>query len=159
MNLVSPVAVTLGGFGSSFVSGICDDPLLGDIINLIIGEGDIQQLMQDGFQDNLADPDGAGPQDSPLAAAIQSALAGISIAGPVGEALGGVLDAEIASVTEEVTGLTLTTNAAIYTQSPTPGAPDLPASYTVEEAAPTFGALTPCRDCPTGWPSRSLRRR
>ena len=71
VNLVSGVGVTLGGFSSQFVSGICDDPLIGDIVNLIIGQGDIQQLMQDGFEDNLADPDGAGPQDSPLAAAIE----------------------------------------------------------------------------------------
>ena len=88
------------------MSGICDDPLIGDIVNLIIGEGDIQQLMQQGFEDNLADPDGAGPQDSALAAAIESALAGVSIAGPVGAALGGVLDAPIASVSEDTNGLT-----------------------------------------------------
>ena len=150
VNLVSPVGVTLAGFGSHFVSGICDDPLIGDIVNLIIGEGDIQQLMQQGFEDNLADPDGAGPQDSPLAGAIQSALAGISIAGPVGDALGGVLDASFVSVTEETTGLTLASDAAIYTTSPAPGAPNLPASYTVEEPFPSFGPLTPGQNLPYG---------
>ncbi len=150
VNLVSPVAVTLAGFGSHFVSGICDDPLIGDIVNLIIGQGDIQQLMQQGFEDNLADPDGAGPQDSPLAGAIQSALAGISIAGPVGDALGGVLDAEIVSVTEETTGLTLASDAAIYSVSPTAGAPNLPASYTVNEPFPSFGAQTPVGNLPYG---------
>ncbi len=51
VNLVSPTSVVLGGFSSQFVSGICDDLLIGDIVNLIIGQGDIQQLMQDGFQD------------------------------------------------------------------------------------------------------------
>jgi hypothetical protein len=150
VNLVSPISVTLAGFGSSFVSGICDDPLIGDIVNLIMGEGDIQQLMQQGFEDNLADPDGAGPQDSPLAAAIESALAGISIAGPVGDALGGILDAPIVSVTEESNGLTLAADAAIYTQSPAPGASDLLASYTVNEPFPSFGALTPDQGLPYG---------
>ena len=74
VSLVSAVGVALGGFSSQFVSGICDDPLIGDIVGLIIGQGEIQQLMQDGFEQNLADPDGAGPLDSPLAAAIESAL-------------------------------------------------------------------------------------
>jgi hypothetical protein len=150
VNLVSPVSVTLGGFGSRFVSGICDDPLIGDIVDLIIGEGDIQQLMQDGFQDNLADPDGAGPQDSALAAAIQSALAGVSIAGPVGSALGGVLDAPITSVSEDANGLTIAADAAIYTTAPLAGAPDLAASYTVDEPFPAFGATTPVQGLPYG---------
>lgn len=100
VNLASSVGVVLGGFSSQFVSGICDDPLIGDIINLIMSQGDIQNLMRQGFVDNLADPDGAGPLDSPLAAGIETALAGISIAGPVGEAVGGVLDAPIVSITE-----------------------------------------------------------
>jgi hypothetical protein len=148
--LVSPVSVTLGGFGSQFVSGICDDPLLGDIVSAIIGEGDIQALMQQGFEDNLADPDGSGPQDSPLAGAIESALAGVSIAGPVGAALGGVLEAPIASVAEDAGGLTIAADAAIYTTSPLPGAPDLPASYTVNEPFPAFGATTPVQGRPYG---------
>lgn len=150
VNLVSPVSVALGGFGSRFVSGICDDPLLGDIVDLVIGEGDIQQLMQDGFQDNLADPDGAGPQDSALAAAIESALAGVSIAGPVGTALGGVLDAPIASVSEDVDGLTIAADAAIYATAPLPDAPDLAASYTVDEPFPAFAATTPVQGLPYG---------
>jgi hypothetical protein len=150
VNLVSPVSVTLAGFDSQFVSGICDDPLIGDIVNAIIGEGDIQALMQSGFEDNLGDPDGAGPEDSALAAAIEDALAGVSIAGPVGSALGGVLDAPIASVTEDVNGLTIAADAAFYTTSPLPGAPDLPASYTVSEPFPSFGATTPVQGLPYG---------
>ncbi len=38
----------------------------------------------DGIRGFLSDPDGAGPQDSPIAAAIQTTLAGISISGPIG---------------------------------------------------------------------------
>ncbi|MGI9432876.1 MAG: hypothetical protein ACR2PQ_11715 [Myxococcota bacterium] len=150
VNLVSAVGVVLAGFSSQFVSGICNDPLIGDIVNLIIGQGDIQQLMQDGFEDNLADPDGTGPLDSPLAGGIQAALAGISIAGPVGSALGGVMEAEIVSVVEEVSGLTIAADAAIYSDSPDPEAPDLTASYTVDETFPTFGATTPVGGLPYG---------
>lgn len=150
VSLVSAVTVDLGGFGSQFVSGICDDPLIGDIIGLILGQGEIQDLMQQGFQDNLADPDGAGPLDSPLAAAIEDALAGISIAGPVGDALGGTLDAPIVSVVEEASGLTLAADAAFTSNGPVAGAPDLPASYTVDEPFPTFGPTTPDGDLPYG---------
>jgi hypothetical protein len=150
VNLVSAIMVNLSGFTSQFVSGICNDPLIGDIVNLIIGQGEIQQLMQDGFEDNLADPDGAGPLDSPLAAAIETALAGISIAGPVGEALGGNLDAPIVSVLEEATGLTILADAAFTSAGPVPGAPDLMASYTVEETIPVFGATTPVGGLPYG---------
>ncbi|MGI9430790.1 MAG: hypothetical protein ACR2PQ_01165, partial [Myxococcota bacterium] len=150
VNLTTPVSVVLGGFSSQFVSGICDDPLIGDIVNLIIGQGQIQQLMQDGFEDNLSDPDGTGPEDSPLAAAIEQALAGISIAGPVGEALDGNFDSEITDVAEDADGLSIVADAAIYSTSPAPGAPDIPASYTVDEPLPTFGALTPDQQLPYG---------
>lgn len=150
VNLVSAVGVTLGGFNSQFVGGVCNDPLIGDIIGLIMGEGEIQQLMQDGFEDNLADPDGPGPLDSPLAGAIETALAGISIAGPVGDALGGVVDAPISDVAEDANGLTIIADAAITSASPAPGAPDLPASYSVAETFPTFGATTPVGGLPYG---------
>lgn len=150
VNLVSSVGVSLGGFSSRFVSGICDDPLLGDIVNAIIGQGDIQQLMEQGFQDNLADPDGPGPLDSPLAAAIESALAGISIAGPVGDALGGTLDAPIASITEEAAGLTIAADATLVATSPHPDAPELVASHSIANVLPPFGALTPTGQVPYG---------
>jgi hypothetical protein len=150
VNLATPVGVTFAGFTSQFVSGICNDPLIGDIIGLIIGQGEIQQLMQDGFEDNLADPDGAGPLDSPLAAAIEEALAGISIAGPVGEALDGMFDSEITDVAEDVAGLSIIANAAIYSTGFVAGAPDIPASFTVTEPVPTFGPLTPDQQLPYG---------
>ena len=150
VNLSTPISVVLQGFNSTFVSGICNDPLIGDIVNLIIGEGDIQQLMQDGFEQNLGDPDGAGPEDSVIAAAIQDALAGISIAGPVGTAVGGELDAPINSITEDADGVQISADAAIFATQPEPTAPDLPASYEVAGAAPVFGATTPVGGLPYG---------
>ncbi|MGH0029218.1 MAG: hypothetical protein ACQGVC_05475 [Myxococcota bacterium] len=150
VSLVSAVGVQLSGFTSQFVSGICDDPLIGDIVNLIIGQGQIQQLMQDGFEQNLADPDGSGPLDSPLAAAIETALAGVSIAGPVGEAVGGMLDAPIVSIAEELDGTTILADAAIFATQPHPDAPDLPASYGTPGVLPPFGATTPVGGVPYG---------
>ncbi|MGH0033773.1 MAG: hypothetical protein ACQGVK_01955 [Myxococcota bacterium] len=150
VNLVSTVQVGLGGFDSEFVSGICDDPLLGDIINLVMSESDLQNLMQDGFRDNLADPDGAGPADSPLADAIEEALAGVSIAGPLGDALGGVVEAEISDVAEDADGLTLVADASIYSTSPLPETPPLTETYALAETFPTFGATTPVGGLPYG---------
>ncbi len=150
VNLITPVTVTLGGFSSQFVSGVCNDPIIGDIINLIIGPSQLQQLMQDGFQSNLADPDGSGPLDSPLAGAIQTALAGISIAGPLGTSLGGTFTAPIDSISEDVDGITLTVDAAITQGTFDPQAPDLPGSLALTETFPTFGATTPVGGLPYG---------
>ncbi|NNL66526.1 MAG: hypothetical protein HKP30_09810, partial [Myxococcales bacterium] len=150
VNLVSGVSVVLGGFSSQFVSGACNDPLIGDIVNLILGQNEIQTLMEDGFESQLADPDGAGPLDSPLAGAIQSALAGISIAGPIGTALDADVAAEITAVNEDVDGLSIVADAAITALAPAPGAPDLPASYEVAETFPSFGPTTPVGAQPYG---------
>lgn len=150
VNLVTPINVTLGGFSSQFVSGVCDNIIIGDIINLIIGPSQLQQLMQDGFEDNLGDPDGTGPADSPLAAAIQEALAGISIAGPLGTTLGGTFDAPIDSIDEDAAGLTLVVDAAITQSTFHPEAPDLPGSLGLTETFPSFGATTPVGSLPYG---------
>jgi hypothetical protein len=91
-------------FNNSFDSGVCDWPILGTIIQLVIG--DVEPIVEDGLVTNLRDPDGSGPQDAPIAAAIQSTLAGLSIAGSIGTALGITLDAEFNLISENTTGLT-----------------------------------------------------
>ncbi len=150
VNLVSAIGVSLGGFNSQFVSGACNDPLIGDIVNLIMGQNEIQDLVEDGFESSLGDPDGGGPLDSPLAAAIEQALAGISIAGPVGDALVADVDAPISSISEDADGLTIVADMAITATAPAPGAPDLPASYEIAETFPTFGSTTPVGGLPYG---------
>ncbi len=150
VNLVTPVGVVLGGFNSQFVSGICNDPLIGDIVNLIMGPSQLQALVQDGFETSLGDPDGTGPQDSPLAAAIQTALAGIDIAGPLGAGLGGTFNAPIDQINEDVDGLTLVVDADIHQSTFHPEAPDLPGSLGLAETFPTFAATTPVGGLPYG---------
>ena len=69
----------------------------------------------------------------------------------MGEALGGMLDAQIVTIAEESDGTTILADAAITAStSPHPDAPDLPASYTVDGALPAFGALTPVGGLPYG---------
>ncbi len=83
VNLITdPLGVAFSGFNHTFTSGLCDAPIIGDIIQALLP--DIQQATTDGIRGFLSDPDGAGPADSPIAAAIQTVLAGISISGPVG---------------------------------------------------------------------------
>ena len=141
-------AVSFVSFDQTYTSGVCDWPIIGDIIQLIIG--DLEPTVIGGLQDYLADPDGIGPQDGPVADAIETALAGISIAGPIGEAIGVSLEAPLFDVVEDPAGITLGSDARITALMPTPGAPDLTASYHVPEAFPALGATTPVAGAPYG---------
>jgi hypothetical protein len=115
--------------------------------------GDTGRLVSWRFLD---DPDGSGPQDSPTANAIESALAGISIAGPVGNALGVMLDAPLFKVEEDVNGITFGSDSSFTVHVgtgpgqcvPPPGAPNLTASLAIPQTFPTFGTTTPVSHTP-----------
>jgi hypothetical protein len=110
VNLITnPLGVTFSGFNHTFTSGLCDAPIIGDIIQAFLP--DIESATTDGIRGFLSDPDGAGPGDSPIAAAIQSTLAGISISGPVGEGLGLMFESPLFQVVEDNTGITLGSNS------------------------------------------------
>jgi len=103
VNQVGAVSVAFQGFGSSY-EDLCDAFLIGDIIQAIIG--DIQPMVRDGFQSFLNDPDGGGPQDGPIADAIEIALAEVDIAGPLSDAIGQTLTAEFFTIDEDALGIT-----------------------------------------------------
>jgi hypothetical protein len=135
--------VTFTNFRHEFVSGSC-----GLVSSRL---GDVEALARDAIGGFIDDPDGAGPQDSPLADAIEQALDGVSIAGAVGSGLGLQLDAPLFQVAEDATGVTLGAHASFTTSignqpgqcMPPPGAPNLTASYAPPSTFPTFGATTP----------------
>jgi hypothetical protein len=149
VNLLGSPAIALSGFNDDFTSGICDFPLIGDLVQLIIG--DIEPIVRNGLVSFLADPDGSGPVDAPIADGIETALAGISIAGPIGEGLGVNLEAPLFMVAEDLDGITLGSDGRVTPNfgtgpgqcDPPPDAPDLVGSYHVPEAFPTFGPTTP----------------
>ena len=141
VNQATPPQVSFVAFDQEYTSGICDAPIIGTLIQLIIG--DLEPTVTGGLEDYLADPDGNGPADGPVADAIEVALAGISIAGPIGEAIGVTLEAPLFDVLEDTAGITLGSDARITALMPTPGAPDLTASYHVAEPFPTFGSTAP----------------
>ena len=155
VNLVGTPAVNTGTVSYEFISGICDADtfLIGDIVNSLAG-GKIQSLVAGGFSTQLGDPDGSGPQDSPVAAAIQTALSQISIAGSVGTAVKVNLDAPFTQIDETSSAIDFRANADFF---PTIGsgpsdcpavanAPDLTSSFDVAGTYPTLGNTTPSGD-------------
>jgi cysteine-rich repeat protein len=156
VNLATPIGVNFGGFNHTFTYGLCDAPIIGDIIQAFLP--DIEQFAKDGITGFLSDPDGAGPQDSPIADGIETALAGISIAGPVGEGLGLMFNSPLFQVVEDPVGITFGSNSRFQVSVgsgpgqciPPPGAPNFTASYSKVEAFPSFGATTPVLHTPYG---------
>ncbi|MFT4520419.1 MAG: hypothetical protein ACI9JM_002822 [Halioglobus sp.] len=134
-------------FDQTFTSGACDTFLVGDIIQLIIG--DVEPLVIGGLEGFLNSVDGNG--NTPIAAAIEGALAGVDISGPAGQALNTELDAPFFQVQETTTGITLGSDARFVTNigtglgecDPPAGAPDLTASYHVAQTFPSFGTNSP----------------
>lgn len=153
VNQLGPLAVSFSNFTTEY-GGLCDAPILGDIIQAFIPN--VQNLTIGAMEDFLDDPDGSGPLDSPTADAIEAALAGISITGPIGEGLGVNLDAPLFAVNEDDAGITLGSDSR-FTVSigggpgqciPPPGAPNLTRSLSKPAAFPSFGANTPVGNTP-----------
>jgi hypothetical protein len=155
VNLIGTPTVTLTGFTKQFISGACDPdaPIIGPIVNALAGDS-IGPAVTEAFQDQLGDPDGSGAGDSPIADAVEEALAGLNIAGDVGAALGVNLDAPLTSITESASGLQLRSNADFFaTVGSGPNdcpavanAPDIASTMDIPHTFPTLGATTPSGD-------------
>jgi cysteine-rich repeat protein len=153
VNQLGGQQVSFTGFDVSY-GDICDVPIIGDIIQAFMP--DVQALAINGIANFLADPDGAGPLDSPTADAIEQALAGIQITGPISEGLGMNLDAPLFEVSEDDVGITLGCDSRFTTEIgtgpgqcvPPPGAPNLTRSYATNTTFPLFGGTTPEQHLP-----------
>ena len=124
--------------------------LLGGLVELLISLfiGDIQSLVEPAIEDFLNAVDGSG--NTPIAGAIEVALADIEISGPIGTAIGVNLETPLVDIFQDVDGITLDSDARITASTPDPAAPDLAASYHVSETFPSFGATTPVGGLPYG---------
>jgi len=152
VNLVGAPTVVTSNVSYEFISGICDGDtfVLGDIVNAVAGP-QIQTLIGSGFSTKLGDPDGAGPADSPIADAIETALANISIAGSVGDAVHAKLDAPFTQITEGADAIDFRADAdfssSIGTAAdqcvPPAGAPDLDSTFDVTGPPPDLAPTTP----------------
>ena len=103
----------------------------------------IRNTVHDQLVSFLKDPDGSGPQDSPIASALQDALSGLSIAGSIGGALGVQLDAPFHSINEDTNGITFNSDSRVLALMHPAGAPNFTASLAVPQAFPSFGNTTP----------------
>lgn len=149
---VGAPVVTTQGVTYEFISGVCDPstPLLGSIIDSQAGSK-IEGTVKDGFATQLADPDGAGPVDAPIAGAIETALSEISIAGSVGDAVQAHLDAPFTQITEGADAIDFRSDADFFATFGTgegdcvqpPEAPDFTSAFHVPGAYPTLGGTTP----------------
>lgn len=141
------ISTMFANFDQTFTSGACDTFLIGDIIQLILG--DLEPLVRSSLENFLNNVDGNG--NTVIAAAIEGALSGVDISGPVGQALNSDLDAPLFQVAESTQGITLGSNARFVANigtgpgqcTPPVGAPDLTASYHVAQPFPSFGSNTP----------------
>jgi hypothetical protein len=154
--------VSVGTIGFSDGGGADCDGFFGGLVAALIGifVPDIQGLVTSGLVNFLADPDGGGPADSPIAAAIQTALSNISISGPIGNGIGVTLETPLFKVDEDASGITLGSNTrmTILPAEVDPNAYDPTASYVVPGIAfpgeagggPAYGATTPTTGSPAG---------
>ncbi|MCB1688477.1 MAG: hypothetical protein KDI33_08330 [Halioglobus sp.] len=141
------VSTAFTNFNQEFTSGICDVPVIGDLIQLIVGN--VRPMVEDGLEGFLNSTD--SNNNTPIAAAVEGALAGVDVSGSIGQALSTQLDAPFFQVKETTGGITLGSNARFITNygtdpgqcNPPEGAPDLTASYHVSQPFPTFGSNTP----------------
>lgn len=152
VNMVGAPVVATNNVSYEFISGVCDPgtPLLGSIINSMAGSS-IQSTISGGFSTQLADPDGSGPLDSPIADAIETALAEISIAGSVGDAVQAHLDAPFTTITETATAIDFRSNADFSSSIGTgpgqcaqvPDAPMISSTFNTPGLYPSMGDTTP----------------
>jgi len=145
--------VSIPTINYEFTSGACDPdtPLIGGIISGIAGSS-VPDAMRSSFVNELKDPDGAGPADSPIADAVEAALGGISISGAIGSAVNAHLDSPLQNVVEDAGGMTFRSDADFGTIDPTTGlstcpavtgAPDIQETATIPSTFPTLGSTTP----------------
>lgn len=155
VNQVGALNVDFTAFTASY-GGTCDLPVIGSIIQAFLP--DLEQLTIDAMTNYLSDPDGSGPQDGPIADAIETALAGITIAGPVGAALSVDFQAPLNAVNEDVNGINFISDGKFVSSigtnpgqcQPPVGAPNLTASLAVNEGTPSFPTNTPVTNVPYG---------
>lgn len=136
----------LGGVNVAF-GGFTDDTncdgFLGFVVEALVGLfiGDVQDLMEPALEGFLETPDVLG--NTPIAGAIETALAGIEIAGQIGGPLGVDLELPMFTVDEDTGGITIGSDSRVTALAPDPDAADPTASHRIAETFPTFGPTAP----------------
>jgi hypothetical protein len=121
VDLQGATNVTLSGVAHQWTGGVCSLPGVSTIVDLLLPN--VQTLLQTNLTQALADPDGSGPAQAPIAVAIQQSLAKVNIAGPIGDSLGVALTAPIHGVVQDANGVGLTADATFAASAVAAGAP------------------------------------
>jgi hypothetical protein len=103
--------------------------------------GSTEDKARDALVSFLRDPDGGGPQDAPVAQAIEDALADVELTGPIGEGFGVDLSTPLFAIPEDTAGITLASGAVMTTLDPEPGAPHFTNTLYIPQTFP-FSQLT-----------------
>lgn len=134
----------------SVSNGLCDSTLLLDTtwIEDLLG-GEIEPFVETQLDTLLADPDGAGPEVSPLEPLLDGELATLELAAPIEGLLstkvGLAVDLgyEFEHVTESDDGLDAGVALSVEVETVGADAPDLTEVASVAGPAPVFGTTTP----------------
>jgi hypothetical protein len=142
VNLVGATpTVTANNVTSDFTTGVCSIPVIEQIVGLLLP--DVTDLLESNLTTLLGDADGAGALDSPVADAVEGALAQVNIAGPIGTSLGLDLDSTITAADEDTAGIALRSTALFTAAGVAPGAPDLTGSVGFGDTLDAIGSTTP----------------
>ncbi|MGH0037090.1 MAG: hypothetical protein ACQGVK_18850 [Myxococcota bacterium] len=134
--------VKLEGFDHEFTGGVCDAPIVDDVVEDLLG--DIDDLLRDALEEVLDDPDGSGRKDSPVAEGVEDAIDYRSLWAPLGEALGVGVDTHLGAAVADRKGLTIDFDLLVGEPALDcePG-PDLAAALRVPSVPIEWGELTP----------------
>lgn len=130
------VDVRFSDFRSRISSGVCDFPLLGDLIRLLLG--DLEPRLRRGLVEFLRDPDGEGPGRAPLAAAIEDGLAEFSMSAALGSEFGAGIESRFIDIIEDESGVTFRVGTRVVVTDRPVDAPALGASLHVEASPPDW---------------------
>ena len=117
---------------------------LGGIVEFFVGLAisDLQNdFVKPGLEDFLNAEDASG--NTPVAGSLEEALTAVDLTGPVGTALGVLLEAPLFAIEIDPDGITLDSDARVIAANPDPDAVSLTASYSIDLPAPAFPATAP----------------
>lgn len=139
VNVVGEPVIEISGDSFEFTGGACDNDPIDDLIRAVVG--DFRARLRSALTDYLSDPDGVGPRDAPVAAAMQSGLSAVDFTAPLGASFGIAFETTYASIDEDADGVTFGADALAL--APPPAIPLSTASYRVEESFPDLPSTTP----------------
>lgn len=140
VNLIGEPLIEIIGPEFMFDGGACDNDLVRRIT------GDFGSEFGEALEEFLKDPDGDGPLDAPVAAAMQRGLSDVDFAAPLGEAFGISLETAYVAIDEDADGVNLRAN--VLATAPPPAMSMFSGSYRVLESPPTLTSTTPIGGAP-----------